>query len=213
MCQYESATYALQTASGNTKSWTVTGGQITGSSTGNSIVVLWNTAGLGTVSVTESTSLGCDSAVSVAVNVGPDFLFRRSMARSRFVRMLLPSYTTPSSANTTYAWSVTGGTITSNTGTGVSIRWNTGPSGVITLTAHNTSGCDSTVTRNVTINPTPVPVINGATALCQYESATYALQTASGNTKSWTVTGGQITGSSTGNSIVVLVEHSRPRNG
>jgi hypothetical protein len=60
----------FRTASGNTKAWTVTGGQVIGSSTGNSIVVAWNTSGTGQVSVTEIHGFGCDSSASRSVTVG-----------------------------------------------------------------------------------------------------------------------------------------------
>jgi hypothetical protein len=162
-CMYQTNTYSLATASSNTILWTVTGGTIVGANNATSVNILWNTAGTNTITVTETTSFGCDSFATKTVTVGQTSIPQIN-GPATVCAYATSTYTTPSSANTTYAWSVTGGTITSNTGTGVSIRWNTGPSGVITLTAHNTSGCDSTVTRNVTINPTPVPVINGATA-------------------------------------------------
>ena len=59
-CPFESGvTYSTPNVSGNTYSWTVTGGSINGSSTGDMIVVDWGASGTGTVKVTESVNLSC----------------------------------------------------------------------------------------------------------------------------------------------------------
>jgi hypothetical protein len=42
------------------------------------------------------------------------------------------SYTTPATPGTTYIWSVTGGTVTSNTGSSISVLWSNATSGNIT---------------------------------------------------------------------------------
>jgi|GEM_PF-1126925 len=202
-CVYTTNTYNLATATSNTILWTVTGGQIIGANNATAVNIRWNTAGTNTITVSETTALGCDSTVSRTVTVGQTSIAQIN-GPSTICAYESSSYSTPVTANTSYTWTVTGGTITSNTGTAISVRWNAGPAGVITLLAHNTSGCDSTVTRNITINPTPIPVITGPTALCQYTSATYSLQTISGNSVTWTVTGGQIAGSNTSNTIQVL---------
>lgn len=202
VCMYNIVTYALQTASANTKLWTVAGGQIIGASIGNSIIVHWNTAGTGSVSVTETNSLGCDSTATISVTVGATSIPQINGANT-VCAYSATSYSTPLSVNTTYSWSVTGGSIIANSGTSISIRWNAGPSGTITLTASNASGCDSTITQNIVINPTPTPTISGPTSACTHTIQSYFLQTTSGNSISWYVTGGQIIGASTGNSINV----------
>jgi hypothetical protein len=114
------------------------------------------------------------------------------------------SYYTPVTPNTTYTWTVTGGTVLSNTNTAIVVRWNAVPSGQITLTAVNASGCDSTVTANITIYPTPTPIIVGASSVCTHTTRNYALRFSTTDNISWSVTGGTITGASNTNSINVL---------
>jgi|GEM_PF-675330 len=77
VCQHATNTinYSTPNVPGNTYSWTVTLGTISGSSTGNSVNVIWNTPGVGTLRVTETiTATGCTRttpAYSVTVNPGP----------------------------------------------------------------------------------------------------------------------------------------------
>jgi len=77
VCQHatNAVNYSTPNVPGNTYSWTVTLGTISGSSTGNSVNVIWNTPGVGTLRVTETvTATGCSrttSAYSVTVNPGP----------------------------------------------------------------------------------------------------------------------------------------------
>jgi hypothetical protein len=66
-------TYSTPQVGCNTYSWTISeGGTIIGSSTGNSIVVQWTTAGVKTVTVTETMcGTGCTKTVSKDFTVNP----------------------------------------------------------------------------------------------------------------------------------------------
>src|SRR5439155_17929662 len=103
-----------------------------------------------------------------------------------------------------YHWTVTGGTLLSaNNGSSVNIQWTTSGNGSITLTATHAGGCDSTIVIPVTINPKPTPVINGPGTACAPSTGTYSLMIPTANNFSWSVSGGTILGSSTGNNITV----------
>lgn len=54
------ATYSVQALPGFTYAWTISNGTINGSSTGNSVNVVWNSTGVGTITVVASTH-GCTS--------------------------------------------------------------------------------------------------------------------------------------------------------
>jgi len=77
VCQHPTNTinYSTPNVPGNTYSWSVTLGTISGPSTGNSVNIIWNTPGAGTLRVTETiTATGCSRitpAYSVTVNPGP----------------------------------------------------------------------------------------------------------------------------------------------
>jgi len=77
VCQHATnpINYSTPSVPGNTYSWSVTLGTISGPSTGNSVNVIWNTPGTGTLQVTETiTATGCSKttpAYTVTVNPGP----------------------------------------------------------------------------------------------------------------------------------------------
>src|SRR6185436_1751282 len=96
-------------------------------------------------------------------------------------------------AGNTYLWSVSGGTISgSNSGSSITVAWNGSGSGTVTVTQTNTVSCDSTVIKNITINPTPAPVITGPTTVCAFKQTSYSTNTTAGNTYLWSVSGGTI---------------------
>lgn len=71
--EYNTYTYSVVNTPGNTYSWNVSGGTITGGANTNTIAVLWAGAGQGTVMLTESNP-GCDSyatlPVTITINIG-----------------------------------------------------------------------------------------------------------------------------------------------
>jgi len=188
---------------GNIYAWNVTGGIIVGPANGTSLNVLWNATGTATISLLESTPLGCDSAVSVtavALNLpapqiaGPDTV----------CAMQTITYTTPFVAGNTYNWNIAGGTVVSTSNNSVTVNWPASGSGSVSVTESNTSACDSTVTTTILIAPQPIPVINGALTTCTTTTTSFsAAVPVPGNTYAWNVTGGTIVGSSSGSSINV----------
>jgi PKD repeat protein len=60
-CGNQTATYSVAGGGGLSYSWTVSGGTINGSSTGQSVSVTWNSSGVGTISVTVTNKAGCSS--------------------------------------------------------------------------------------------------------------------------------------------------------
>jgi len=189
-------------ASGNNYSWSVSGGNIIGSSLGNSINVQWTNPGTANISVTETNSFGCDSAVSVSVILNPQ---PYPQVTGAFVvcEHTISSYTASCNVLAAYHWVITGGTLLSpnNSGT-VNVQWNNAGNGSIMFTATHAAGCDSTITYPVTINPKPTPIITGPSSVCVPATSIFSVP-ASGNNYSWSVSGGNIIGSSLGNSINV----------
>jgi PKD repeat protein len=100
------------------------------------------------------------------------------------------------------------------------IEWANDFSGTANLTAQGVNDCGSGPVSNPTVinvETTPSPEISGLTLVCNDEEADYTADEVTGNTYSWTVTGGSIvTGAGTstisvlwgnpGNGIVSLVE-------
>ncbi|QOI98199.1 MAG: autotransporter-associated beta strand repeat-containing protein [Flammeovirgaceae bacterium] len=201
--------YSTPFVAGNTYSWTVTGGVINGSSTGNSIVVDWGgTPGTGTVQLVETVVLtGCSITTpvyNVTINPAPAPVISGSAIVC--ANQSGEVYSTPNTPGNVYNWTVSGGTIVSGIGTNsIVVDWGGAGAGTITLTEFTPTGCAVSATpMSVTINPTPTPVISGNNTVCANDQdKVYSTPLVAGRSYAWVVTGGTIDGPSTGNSIVV----------
>ncbi len=96
----------------------------------------------------------------------------------------------------TYAWTVTGGTITAGAGTNSIIYTATDPSSItIDITVTDGNGCDSTCQKIVNVNANPDCTITTASTVCANATGIVASvpDAGVGATYDWTVTGGTIT--------------------
>jgi hypothetical protein len=97
---------------------------------------------------------------------------------------------------TTYAWSITNGTITSATNI-QTITYTAGPSGTVglTLTVSNASGCSATNSTNVTVNANPAtPTITPTpSSVCADSTGNQASGPAGASIYAWGITNGTIT--------------------
>ena len=119
----------------------------------------------------------------------------------------------------TYAWSVTGGTastdwvLTSNTSNLATVLWKTAGTYTVQVIETNSSGCalPDPVTVSVTVNPMPTATISGTTAVCQNATAPVVTFTGAGGTApytfTYTINGGanQTVTTTSGNSVTVTV--------
>jgi hypothetical protein len=201
--------YSTPAVAGHTYSWTISGGVIDGSSTGNSIVVDWGGAGVGTLQLTETITLtGCAVTTplyNVTINNSPTPIV--SGLNTVCANTTGVTYSTPNVIGDLYSWSVVGGTIVSGSATNsIVVDWGAAGAGSVTVTEFIVaSNCAvTTVPYVVTINPIPTPSITGNNTVCaNAQDKVYSTPLVAGHTYSWTVTGGTIDGSSTGNSILV----------
>ncbi|MCB9234103.1 MAG: gliding motility-associated C-terminal domain-containing protein [Bacteroidia bacterium] len=194
VCEYSTETYALPNTAGNSWSWTVTGnGNIVSGQNSNSISVKWDANGSGTVSVLETNAQGCDSAVTVNINInakpypvitGPDSVCEYTAGHT---------YSTPNNAGNNYLWAISGaGVITSGQGSNsIGVKWMANGTYTVSVTETNPAGCDSTVSFTVVVTPKPYPVIAGPAVVCEFtDGHNYNITGAVGNSYLWTVTQG-----------------------
>ncbi|MEO5569951.1 MAG: PKD domain-containing protein [Bacteroidia bacterium] len=188
---------------GNSYNWTVTGGSISGSSNTSSVNIQWTNAGNATITVTESNSFGCDSTVMIPVNIlaMPTPAISGPANACEFQTI---TYSTPYVSGNTYTWNVTGGTIVANSNNSITVNWPVAGNGTVTLAEANSLVCDSTISVNIFIGPQPVPVINGPSSICTATYAQYSVSAVTGDSYSWTITGGTIIGSFLADHITVL---------
>lgn len=72
----------------------------------------------------------------------------------------------------------------------------------LVLTSTDNSGCTAVRdTVQITINPLPAPIISGDTVPCSGRTKSYSVAAIASNTYLWTVSGGTISGSNTGNLV------------
>ena len=146
--------------------WSVSaGGLITGGSLTNSITVTWSSAGAQTVSVNYTNSNSCSAAAPVvkSVSVYPLPVPTITGNATACLNSTGNTYITETGMSG-YSWSVTGGTITSGSGTNsIAITWNaTGPQTVsVNYTNANSCTAAAPTVKTVTVNSLPVPVILG----------------------------------------------------
>jgi hypothetical protein len=201
--------YASPLIGGHTYSWTVTGGVISGSSINNSVSVDWGAAGSGTLQLTETiTSTGCAISTpiyNIIINNIPTPVITGLSTVCAFQNGV--TYSTTNVIGNSYTWVVSGGSIVSGAGTNsISVNWNGSGGGSVTLTEFipSSSCLTTTAPYSIIINPIPTPVISGINTVCANDlGKIYSTLLVVGNSYSWVVTGGTISGSSTNNSVVV----------
>ena len=104
-----------------------------------------------------------------------------------------------------YAWTVTGGTIATDNGNEIIVNWPAPGVGQISVSVTNASGCTgASINYDVTINSKPAPEINGSNDVCPgAEDISYLVSSVVNHSYQWEVNGGTIDGSATGNSVVI----------
>ncbi|MBC8343081.1 MAG: hypothetical protein H8E61_03770, partial [Bacteroidetes bacterium] len=163
---------------------------------GNITVYGSNTLGNGTISPPFRVSI---IPVTIPSISGPDVVCSGSSGLIYTTEALMSNYIWTISPGGT----ITYGTPNSNT---VSVTWNTPGSQWLKVNYTNSYGCmaQNPTSLDVTVHPTPVPIINGPTSLCEGVSG-IAYSTAAGNTNYlWTISsGGTITSGQGTNFITV----------
>lgn len=206
ICSGISTTYNVNNVSGVTYSWDTGGaGTVTGS--GNSVIIIWNSAGAKTLTLTPSNSCGSGSirALAVTVNAAPSQ--PSVIAGGNSVQTGSTSqYSVTPEAGVMYAWNGgTGATVTSS-GSSVNISWSSAGSKVITVTPSNSCGNGTVRTLNVTVGdcsgPSQPSTVGGSTTACIGAGSTYLVTNVGGVSYNWEPgAGGTVVGS--GNSVTL----------
>jgi len=201
--------YITPNVAGNAYNWAVSGGTITAGAGTNAIIVTWNSAGAGLLTLTETSPTTCFKTVNQAVAIHPLPAPAITGASTVCQSKTGESYSVPNVAGHTYQWMVIGGNIFSGNGTNaITVNWGTGASGTVSVQERDgnypITNCLASDTKSITINPLPTPAIVGTTIVCAGASAqTYTTTAVTGHTYLWSVVGGVISGSNTSNSVIV----------
>ncbi len=154
VCALTSGTiYSTAATISNTYEWTVTGGVIQSGIGTNQILVNWGSTAEGSVMVTEKTTHNCLATASKPVTIHPTPSTVIS-GNAMGCKGDNTSYSTPAVAGNSYSWNITGGSITSGTGTNqVQVTWNDAGTNNISVTETiDATLCSTTQLSAVTIN-------------------------------------------------------------
>lgn len=187
--------YTTQSNLGNTYSWTITGGFITSGANTNQITVTWGAAGVGQLTVTETTSIGCTRTTNV-YNVTKNPFPAPVITGSNTVCANSTGhiYQVPNVTGHSYNWTVIGGFIVLGQSTNqITVTWDVDGLGTVTLVQTSDKGCaTTTVPFDVTKRALPVPIITGNAAVCEFSTTTYTVPLNANRAYNWTVVGGNI---------------------
>ena len=192
--------------------WSISaGGVITAGAGTNSITVTWNIAGAQTIGINYTNVNGCMASAPTVKNITVNPLPVPTITGPAAVCAGSSGITyTTENGNTGYTWSVSaGGTITAGTGTRtITVTWNTVGAQTVSVNYTSTNGCTGATptVKNVTVNPLPVPTINGSGAVCAGTSGvTYSTETGM-TSYTWSISaGGVVTAGGTSTSSTMTV--------
>jgi uncharacterized protein (TIGR02145 family) len=150
--------------------WSVTGGSITagGGAGSPSATVTWNTVGTQTIEVNYTNSLNCPGfpakQLIVTVNPLPNTVI--SQGSGPVCESMPHTYQVPADPASSFLWTITPATrgiVSAGQGnSNISIDWYTSGGAVVAVTGTNTTtGCISSSTFPVIVNPKPSPVFTG----------------------------------------------------
>ena len=199
-CELSYTSYCTMLVPGDTYLWTVVGGTIVGSATSNCVTVLWGPAGPGTISITETTAMGCVATKEQCVKIIDSPVAAFSVP-SNVCKNVPLNFINQSLNALTYFWNFGDG----NTSTAVNPThaYTTSGPKTITLVAYNKCGCKDSVTHVVTVSTLDGPVITCPATVCAGAKACYSTTGCPTAVYNWTVNGGIIVGPTNQSTICV----------
>lgn len=182
--------------------WSVDGGEIIGNANEESVMVLWNSVGNYTLTLSYESALGCASSASLEVVVSEKpnaIIFGNDVVCVNDEK----EYFALDNSSTDYEWIVIGGEIVRGAASDtVLVNWNVIGDGWLILNQSN-NGCTASDTMRVDVAPNPFPEITGKEIVCENSIEEYSTF---GDNLSfyWTVEGGTILDSELEPVITVL---------
>ncbi len=171
ICPNSTGTYITEAGQSN-YTWTFTGGTLVseGTSTDNTITILWDQPGPKTIFINYTDANGCSAATSATVTTSTGTIPTISGTTEICMNEDGNYLTDPGQSN--YSWTITGGTIsaggtsTDNTAT---VNWTTAGTGTVSINYTDPGGCiaASSVSMPVLVHTLPTATITGSTSVCQ----------------------------------------------
>ncbi|MBK8596089.1 MAG: putative Ig domain-containing protein [Holophagales bacterium] len=199
VCADSTGNTASGPAGATTYSWSITGGTITSATNAQAVTYTAGASGSVNLTLVVMNGSGCSatSSATATINANPATPTITGVPPGGVCADSTGNTASGPAGATTYAWSITGGTITSATNA-QAVTYTAGASGSVNLTlvVTNGSGCSATSSATATINANPAtPTITGVPpgGVCADSTGNTASGPAGATTYSWSITGGTIT--------------------
>nr|WP_320132610.1 FG-GAP-like repeat-containing protein [uncultured Holophaga sp.] len=196
---------------GCTFAWKISGGSITAGADSQALTYTAGTSGYVVLTCTATNAAGAVSDAGMGISEIEEALAAPTITLPSAVTADTAGYTAsvPLLGGYTYAWTISGGTLTGSDATQDSITFTAGSSGsvILTCTQTNSDGIPSlTSTATTPIVAAPeAPGITVASALWARTTASASITTPqSGCTYTWAITGGAFSSSSSGTSVTFI---------
>ena len=175
----EVITYSTPNNGTSEYEWTVTGGNIVGSNTTNSVVVEWTTIGNQTLTVVETTA-GTDCSKTDVQNISVEDQPNPSIAGPTEVCTDdVSTYSVDAVGGHSYDWMISGGgnIVTGTNASSIDVEWTSAGTHTITVTQANATGnCTATATLDVNVGQTPIQTeIAGNATVCNGSNEQYSV--------------------------------------
>lgn len=207
VCSNTTHTYSTPASAGRVYQWTISNGIIQSGQGTNSITVLWDAPGTGTLMVLDSIPRsGCRAFSDLKIINISDLPTPVISGLATVCAGTNAVYSVPANTGRTYRWQVSGGTILSGQGTAsIIVSWSTaGIGNLVVNDSINASGCNAnSAPFNVVVNAASTPVISGNNAACLGSNSAYTVAAGPNNTYNWTVSNGTIVSGQGTNTITV----------
>ena len=167
-------TYTTLNTPGSTYTWTAQGGTVVSGNGTNTVVVNWTAAGPTTVYLwydetsTTITNVCFGTSDSLAITLNPAPTTSAITGTASICVNNDGSYSVVNTPGSTYAWTITGGTILTGDGTNsITTNWSGSGNATISVTETNSFGCvGSAVSIPVTVNALPLADAGSSVGVC-----------------------------------------------
>ncbi|HJW33212.1 MAG TPA: RHS repeat-associated core domain-containing protein [Holophagaceae bacterium] len=187
-------TASVPAQSGVTYAWTINGGTLTSATNGSSVTFSAGNPGTLVLTCQVTNSIGTAVTGTQSVSVIPAPLADIQVASSATTGTAGLTAFIPAQAGATYAWTLTGGTITGGDTTN-QVTYTAGATGTLTLQCTVTNAAGSSVLGTATqaiVSAATVTISAPATVTANAKNLCASVAIQNGATYQWTVTGGTL---------------------
>ncbi len=208
VCAGEKVYYSV-TPSGNSYSWNVTGGTVSGNPNNDTVTIIWGPAGSGNITTTIFTNAGplyANLAVTIHALPNPSIVTAPYLTCptsssgtqggsgqpdggsdcAKVCEFATLSYSTALNAGSTYLWVITGASGFTGQGTNaVNVTWNASLNGSITVIETNVWGCIDSAEICVEKVSRPIAQFTAQSSVCLNTGTTFTNQSSGATTFQW----------------------------